>query len=299
MKAHHRALMLQFQSLRQQGLFPQSLLLVGPRHAGSLELVHRVIAMMLCSSEISPCGHCRECHLLSKESHPDVQEISLENDASVIKIESIRQLQQDVYQSPQRGKYRFVVIHPAEQLNASAANALLKILEEPPPHTMFVLITEQVQCLLPTIISRCQMYVVPSPELFLDHDDNGYLSLGAFYPSESPRALLMQQQQALIVGLRERVENKASPITLASAWSSYALSDMLWLLYLITAAMIRYRVIGGESDDGLAMLSRLFSPVTLFMQLEKIQSIMGQQHRHIALNATLVLEEVFLGYEVA
>src|SRR5581483_11616402 len=118
---------------------PHSMLWLGPRHAYLKDIVHKYISMLICQNR-NNCGSCRFCHLLTQGNYPDVNYITSESVANIIKIEQIRELQQSIFQTPQIGEKRFIIIEPADAMNTAAANALLKILEEPPAHAVFILI---------------------------------------------------------------------------------------------------------------------------------------------------------------
>ncbi len=100
------------------------------------------------------CGNCSACRKVDHHNHPDIHQ--LDADGAAIKIDQVRRLQQDLSLRPLEGGYKICLIDGAEQLTTSAANALLKTLEEPQPGTLIILLTSQPQKLLPTICSRCQ-----------------------------------------------------------------------------------------------------------------------------------------------
>lgn len=118
------------------------------------------------------CGSCRSCQLIARGNHPDVRVVSLARDRSgklrtEISIGQIRQdprepyttprpLIQDAYLKPAIARHKVYVIDPADRLSGEAANALLHVLEEPPPHVVSVLVSTHRSRLLPTVVSRCQ-----------------------------------------------------------------------------------------------------------------------------------------------
>jgi len=302
----HAPLWEKMHQLLVKNRLPQALLFVGPRHARILQFVNRLIAIMICEnralskldcSEGKPCGHCRACHLLKQGIHPDINYICQEGKSGAIKVEQIRELQQDIYQTPQRGVHRFIVIEPAHKMNISAANALLKILEEPPSHTMFILIAEQLNSIPPTVLSRCQKYN------FYTQEDGpvDYLSLGSYYPEADPRTELFQQNlDAIITELCDVIEEKTSPCQIAEKWSAYGFDDLLWLLYLVTAQAINYQLIApkAKSNENISLmrLTCLTSPINLLKQLEQINAITRKINHNINMNQMLVLEELLLSY---
>ena len=101
-----------------------------------------------------PCGICRTCRKIKSGNHPDI--IYIKPSGSVIKIDQIRALCHTLAMKPFEAKLRVVIILEADLLNLSAANALLKVLEEPPDNTVLILTAVHKIDLLPTIVSRCR-----------------------------------------------------------------------------------------------------------------------------------------------
>jgi DNA polymerase-3 subunit delta' len=102
----------------------------------------------------SPCGDCRSCRKIQSENHPDI--ILVKPSGSFIKIRQIRDLCYTLSMKPYEARLRIVIIPDAQIMTASAGNALLKVLEEPPDRTILILTAVQTSDLLPTIVSRCQ-----------------------------------------------------------------------------------------------------------------------------------------------
>lgn len=102
------------------------------------------------------CDSCTSCLKIEKGNHPDIHILKPNEKTNTIKIEDVRELQHQLAYAPYEAKHRFFIIDDAHCLTTSAANALLKSLEEPAPHTSFILITPSAKKLLPTVISRCQ-----------------------------------------------------------------------------------------------------------------------------------------------
>ena len=289
------------QQVLDKNRLPHALLFTGPRHAGILQFVNRLMALLICQqSGSAPCGHCPPCHLLMQGTHPDIQYVRQDAPGSPLKIEQIRALQEGVYQTPQCGTRSIIVIEPADRLNRSAANALLKVLEEPPSHTLFILIAEQTSSLPATIMSRCQQYTFCPPESVEPISQVDYLSIGKFYPESSERAKLFKDGLLIIDDLCNLLQENISPCTLASKWSRYALEDLLWFLYLLTAQSICYQLLEGHIEqpwaDKLRHFSTLVQPIDLFQQLDKLNSLISTVQNNITLNQTLAIETVLIGY---
>ncbi|MCS7278938.1 MAG: DNA polymerase III subunit delta' [Thermodesulfobacteriaceae bacterium] len=134
----------------------QAYLLTGPEGVGKETTAWALLFHLFCEKNFeNPCGNCKACKKLLKDSHPDLLKVYPEK--KEITIEQIRNIQNFLKYRPLEGKYRIVLIKPAEKMNLQAANALLKSLEEPPSYIIFLLITENFTQLLPTIISRSQI----------------------------------------------------------------------------------------------------------------------------------------------
>ncbi len=103
----------------------------------------------------NPCGVCANCKAIGDESLPDVMEIDA---ASNNGVDDIRELRDRIAFAPAQAKYKVYIIDEVHMLSSAASNALLKTLEEPPAHAIFILATTEVNALLPTILSRCQRY---------------------------------------------------------------------------------------------------------------------------------------------
>ena len=145
----------------------QALLLAGPRGIGKGALAQAWAYALLCESPQSDgaaCGSCAACHWLETGAHPDFRLLTLQEKngkegetklATAIEVDQAREVVDYVQLSTYRAGFRVVLVNPANSLNLAAANALLKVLEEPPLNTVFVLVSDQPRQLLPTIRSRC------------------------------------------------------------------------------------------------------------------------------------------------
>lgn len=144
----------------REGRFPHGLIFSGPAGVGK-HTCAVMLAKALNCTEAAPgdfCDACSSCRKIESGTHPDVTTITLEEDATQIKIAQIRHLLGLLDLKPLEGRNKIFIIDPADELNDEAANALLKGLEEPPENSYFFLITINVQELLFTVRSRCQVY---------------------------------------------------------------------------------------------------------------------------------------------
>ena len=158
----------------QWGNRPNAWLLTGRRDTGKTAFARHLAQALLCEqpqAEHQPCDNCPSCHLFAQGSHPDYYELAPELPAEgesarkllQIKIDAVRAVLAPLLQSSVRGGLRVVLVQPAEIMNTQAANALLKMLEEPPASVVFLLVTHNKDRLLPTIKSRCRPFLLPTP----------------------------------------------------------------------------------------------------------------------------------------
>ena len=124
----------------------------------------KLAAAYLCEGEQVPCGTCRHCRKVEGNIHPDVSVVTLPPDKREIAAEQARALRSDAYIRPNEGKRKVYVIDPADSMNPTAQNALLKVLEEGPAYAAFLLLAEQPGRMLETIRSRCEQLALPPEE---------------------------------------------------------------------------------------------------------------------------------------
>lgn len=176
------------ESLRRRlDALPHALLVHGPQGVGKLALAERMAQLVLCEAADAarrPCGACEGCRWFAAGSHPDFRRVEPEAMAAMeaiaeegsnepakkgkpsqeIKVSQVRELADFLNVGSHRGRRRIALVHPAEEMNPNAANALLKGLEEPPGGAMFILVSHRPARLLPTIRSRCVPVPVQLPD---------------------------------------------------------------------------------------------------------------------------------------
>ena len=133
----------------------------GPAQVGKRTLAIDFARALNCTTSgagfpAKPCGQCRSCRLIAAGQHPDVRLVEPAPDKTDITTEQIGELLGELALKPYEGRYRFALIDPFEDTNAFSANKLLKTLEEPEAHVVFLLIALSLDAVLPTIRSRCQ-----------------------------------------------------------------------------------------------------------------------------------------------
>jgi len=178
------------QLLGMRTKLPQALLVHGPRGIGKLALAERFAQLLLCEAAgllQAPCGTCEGCRWFLAGTHPDLRRLEPESlerlrfsgeeqdetaptgsrtqkPSTEIRIGQVRSLDGFLNLRSHRGRQRVVLVHPAEDMNLNAANALLKGLEEPQAQAHFILVSHRPARLLPTIRSRCVALPVALPD---------------------------------------------------------------------------------------------------------------------------------------
>ena len=130
-------------------------LFCGPRGTGKTTIAKLLAKAINCTEDIKPCDHCENCIQIAEGTHPDVIEIDA---ASNNGVDEVRSLIEKVKYAPTQGRYKVYIIDEVHMMSTGAFNALLKTLEEPPAHVVFILATTEPHKILPTIISRCQRF---------------------------------------------------------------------------------------------------------------------------------------------
>lgn len=139
----------------EQKKIAHAYLFCGPRGTGKTTVAKLLAKAVNCPMENAPCNECESCKMIQEGTHPDIVEIDA---ASNNGVDEIRNLIERVKYAPLHSKYKVYIIDEVHMLTAGAFNALLKTLEEPPPHIIFILATTEAQKVIPTIISRCQRF---------------------------------------------------------------------------------------------------------------------------------------------
>lgn len=142
---------------KSQDRVAHAYLFCGPRGTGKTTIAKIFARMLNCTSteDNQPCGECENCKMALNGSHPDIIEIDA---ASNNGVEEVRNLIDRVKYAPMQGQYKIYIIDEVHMMTKSAFNALLKTIEEPPKHIVFIFATTEPNKVLPTIISRCQRF---------------------------------------------------------------------------------------------------------------------------------------------
>lgn len=312
---------------------PHALLLVGQKGMGKFELAFQFAGSLLCESptpEGLACQKCLACNWFSQGNHPDFRllqpdalgesselEDGKKKPSQQITIDQIRGLDDFFNVGTHRGGLRIILVNPAEAMNRNAANSLLKTLEEPPPSTLFLMVTGEPMRLMPTIRSRCQVVPVPIPPLaaairFLSadgvNDAERWLALAGGSPglarelAESGRGGWMEQLVSrLSTGRRSDSLVMAAELEKLVKDSKGKLSlkqivDVMqkWVVDLTLARNglpVRYFLPQQATISGLA---DMIPPARLIQSYRNLAAC--RQEAEQPLNARLFLEGLFMDY---
>lgn len=181
--AGNRALKVQLSQQEEGRGLSHAYILSGPAGSGKHTLARLLSAAMLCAAPAArrPCGRCGPCKKVLGGIHPDVAVISGPGPGKPITVDQVRSLRADAYIRPNEGERKVYLLEGADRMNASAQNAMLKLLEEGPSYAAFLLLAENGGGLLQTVRSRCE-------ELSLVPVSPGEAEqwLGARFPEQSP-----------------------------------------------------------------------------------------------------------------
>jgi DNA polymerase-3 subunit delta' len=161
---HRRLIGLVARAIQSETL-PPSLIFAGPDGVGKRQVAIAAAQAMNCLAPVidavsgrrDGCGRCAACGKIERGQHPDVVLVRRFEDKSEIVVDQVRDVVRKVGYKPFEGRSRIVIVDPADELNADAQDAFLKVLEEPPPRNVFVLVTTRPAELHQTIRSRCSL----------------------------------------------------------------------------------------------------------------------------------------------
>lgn len=309
---------------------PHAVLLKGPQGIGKLDFAVNLAQSLLCEAPQASgmaCENCPSCHWFLQEAHPDFRLIQPDalnevegageqedgkkkKPSRQISVDQIRNLLDFTNLSSHRGGNRVVLIHPAEAMNANAANALLKTLEEPSRQLLIILVSHKPQQLLPTILSRCLALAMPLPK---PAESIAWLQQRGI---KQPMALLAQAGFAPLVAQRLAEENAGAgdygrflqEIGCPSELDAFALAErsyknepiqtihwlQQWCYDLGSANLIgevRYNL---EQSDLIKKLSSKINPIALFNYHKEL--LVAKSSALHPLNQKLQLESLLLSY---
>ena len=220
-----------------EGRFPHAYILAGKPGSGKRTLAKHIAAALACQSHVSlPCGACESCQKVLKDLSPDVIYIRKDSDKKEFTVNLIREIKDSLYIAPNELEKRVYILEETETMNASAQNAFLKMLEEPPSYVIFLLLCSNTENLLETIKSRAPILYterLPDAEIrshLLEHSPRAR-DLEASDTGKLQKLILAADGSiGVAMELCEESEKHASLHMLVmrflSAWTSASLSEL-------------------------------------------------------------------------
>lgn len=303
------------------GRLPHALLLTGPEGIGLKEFAILVASRLLClenETTSAPCGKCRSCVLFEAGNHPDYMLVDVEEDGKQIRVEQIRKMIDFINLKSQFDRLKIVIIDSAHSMNKSAANSLLKTLEEPPPDSLILLTTHRPNLLPVTIRSRCQKMIFqpdystetlewlkhkiaePASAETLLRFAGGAPFAAANYSDEQHLELI----SGLINDLYSVSRNQINPVALSQKWNKAGAEYILyWLLRLFTDILrlkIKTSPILFYQGDSLEILQGLTNQLDLVQLMQSYDLLLknyGLASSQISFNTQGLLEDFIIYWQ--
>jgi DNA polymerase-3 subunit delta' len=306
--------------LHEQRRLPHALLINGPLGIGKRELARGLSRYLLCQTPTgaAACGACRSCVLFDSGGHPDLFHLTPDEPGKPVKVQQVRDLTGFLHSTAQQGGYRLVILEPAEAMNASAANALLKTLEEPGRDTILLLVTHRLGQVMPTIRSRCQRVDchLPEPEqaaewlavqLKVEPDKARQLlsiSLGSPIRARDLIELdLMLLRRTFLEGLADVLKQRRSALEVAQSLAKEDLELLLGWLYGWLLDTVRVLNTGDDSylrhtdaSNMLRAVARKADVQALYAFSDLIHQERVSLMQRLNPNRQLLLERILLGW---
>ena len=323
----HEAVVRALESALRAGRMHHAYLISGPAHVGKTTLAFQLAQAVNCLTPgAEPCGGCAACARIANGHHADVIVLQVDTEAAegprtMIGIDAVRDLISSAQLKPYEGRTRVYVVQSADQLTTDAANALLKVLEEPPPDVLILLLTSNVDGVLPTVQSRCQTIDLrPLPVervAAIMRDEHGTSSEQAHVLAALSRgclgwAITASRDPSLLAGMHQRLERIADVVE-AGLEERFAYADelarlfqrdraaardelFLWLRWLRDMLLIQQgqgdRIVNVSWRDTLERQALGLSPASLVRWLRLVTEAIETLDRNA--NARLALDVLML-----
>jgi DNA polymerase-3 subunit delta' len=305
----------QLGTARGTGRMPHGILLHGLPGLGQSALALWTAQLVLCERPAGlPCGQCASCHLFLAGNHPDFHPVELEEGATFIKVDQVRELCGKLAMRSYRGHFKVGLIDPADRMNISSNNALLKTLEEPSEDTILLLAASRTDRLAPTVTSRCQKIRLAAPETGAGlvwlaavekrPDWPGLLSLAAGAPLralELAGSGIAELAHEMAASMSSRRPGDLDPLALAESWSKDRPAERLaWLEHLLQS-WIRQGclsdAVNNNRDNALPSPPARLNMKAAFELLDRVREARTLQEG--SANTLLLFEDLLVGFTEA
>jgi DNA polymerase-3 subunit delta' len=298
--------------LKQKRL-AHAFLLSGSSGIGKLLFAQSIAKTALCQHEIA-CGQCQSCLLIKAGTHPDFLQLEPTGKANMIKVDQVRTLAPFLNKTPSLGGYKLVVIGQIDAMNVASSNAILKTLEEPAGKTLILSVTSQVQKLLPTIRSRCQLLALNAPDKtsaknwLLEQGCTGALDVALELCEGAPLTAKKMLEEGSINDRLEilrqfytYLQKKTSLVVIAEQWSKLSANHLFDLLMMLISDVLKDK--DGVPEDQLTLASqikairaigRLVDEKYLTQFYQKLLTAKKESALSCNLNPQMVVEQLLL-----
>mgnify|MGYP001569271632 CR=1 FL=1 len=279
----------------------------GPEGVGKFFTALKFTQTLNClKGGLDPCQICASCLKISKGFHPDIQIIN-EGEQEAIKIETVREIKRQLNLRPYEGNFKVCLINDAHNLTAEAANALLKILEEPPNKSVLILVSSQSKLIFKTILSRCKIIrfsALPAKKvreiLINEHGfKNDYAHFLAYFYEGRLGAALKNKDTELMLKKNRLIDFFTTPDSQAGAPAQEKEELRFCLHILISWLRDLYLVKSGLKQDEMIHFDRrgdLLKTASLY-EIGEVQQLLTLAHDSLwqlqhNINAKLILAQV-------
>jgi len=295
----------------------QILLIIGLQGIGKFNLAKNFAHSLLCDNLLKdniPCGRCHACLLFNKNNHPDFLLVQSDN-SHIITIEQIRIVIKEIFYTTHQGRVKIIIIKDADLLNISAANLLLKILEEPPSQTMIILTTSNIDFLFSTIRSRCKILTIPIPEYSICENwlrqkitDINHVKLLLSITNNAPLLALnlfnnnwLYERQTLLSNLYNFLYKKMTLGDVIIHFLNLDIKDFLQFFYYIIHDLIKIKltvnyITNSDHINQLYFYAKKANLKKLLILQEQMCYLNYNYIQHINFNKQMLMENILLNF---
>ena len=280
-----------FNAIRAADHLPHALLLAGSDGSGKNDFASILANSLLCeqiTADGYACEQCKGCKVKCSGAHPDYKHVGLPEGKQQIPVHAIRELSNFLTLSRSYAGYRVVLISSADKMNINAANSLLKSLEEPPSHTVIILVANQLSRLPVTILSRCQVMSFSKPDRKtalnwlnthnLEHPAEMLLSLGEGKPlpalafdNNDANQVLIADRKKFANDILSVLQHRTRITVIAKDWQKADLNALLnWQLKWLHATLKMHAVATDNLTAGNKFLAQIQASVSSYELLWKL-----------------------------
>ena len=311
----------EYHSLFSKKQLSHAYLISGRKGIGKKQLAEEISRKILCKEErfLDSC-RCNSCKLFISSNHPDFHLIEREKEKKQIGINQIRDCFDALFESSFLNGNKIYLIYPAEAMNKDASNSALKILEEPPKNSLFILVSHRSQLLTPTILSRCSEIKVNTPkreqvkawlktEGIEDRDVELALNLSKNRPIEAAKLLsqsLNENRELFISNISDIIKKGENIILVSEEWSKDLESlpiKIEWMVDLLRDSLRHHFYqescnTASDTDHISSYLGKKVNNQTLFQLLEETNKTWNGINDETNLRIDYLLKALFISWNI-